>query len=132
MRTMMSGAAALKAAAALILTLTWLAPAANAAGATSMCISDDRAPPTLPPSGQLLDQMEGTYQLSNGRRVTLHRVHQRLWIVFGPRRDIPLDRVGQTRFTSRDGSVDLDYRADAEQISMRYPADARGRFTRVC
>lgn len=132
MRTTMSGAAAMKAVAAFTFTLTLLASAPDAAAATTMCVSDDRTPQTLPPSGQLLDQMEGRYQLSNGQRVTLHRVHQRLWIDFGPTRDVPLDRVGETRFTSRDGSVDLDYRPDSEQISMRYPADERGRFMRVC
>ena len=134
MRTLLSGAAALTAAIALTL-LSAAASTANAAEVTdrgAICMRDVPALPTLPPNGLLLDQMEGKYQLSNGQRVTLHRVHQRLWIDFGRRRDIPLDHVGQTRFTSRDGSVDLSFRPDSEQISMRYPADARGRFVRAC
>ena len=128
MRTMMSGAAALAAAFALSL----FSPLANAAGATILCVSEDRAPPTLPSSGQLLDQMEGHYQLSNGQRVKLHRVQERLWIEFRPRRDVALERIGENRFTSRDGSVDLSYQPDSQQISMRYPTDGRGHFVRAC
>lgn len=129
MRTMMSGAAAFTAAVALSL----LSSAASARQGGGMCVHDTSPPPnSLPPSGQLFDQMEGKYQLSNGQRVTLHRVHQRLWIDFGRRRDVPLDRVGETQFASRDGSVRLSYQPEQEVISMRYSADARGRLVRAC
>ena len=130
MRTMMSGAAALTAAAALTL-LSPLAAAADGVDGASMCLRG--APPqSLPTGSDVLDQMEGKYRLSNGQRVTLHRINHRLWIDFDRRRDMPLERVGDNQFMSRDGSVNLRYVPEREEISMRYPADARGRFIRAC
>jgi len=129
MRTMLSGAAALTAAIALTLLST--AHAAEVTDRDAICLRG-APPPSLPTSGDTLEQMEGKYQLSNGQRVTLHRINHRLWIDFGRRRDMPLERVGDNRFMSRDGSVNLSYVPEREEISMRYPADARGRFVKAC
>lgn len=127
MRTMMSGAAAFAAATALSL----LSSAALAVQPNAVCVSAP-SPRALPVSGEMFEQIEGKYRLSNGERVTLHRVNQRLWIAFGTRRGVPLDRVGDTEFAARDGSVKLSYRPELEEISMRYLADERGRYVKAC
>jgi len=127
MRTMMSGAAAFTAAIALSL----LSSAAHAAQPGAVCVRAP-SPQALPVSGEMFEQIEGKYQLSNGERVTLQRVGARLWVAFGTRRGVPLDRVGETQFAARDGSVRLSYQPELEEISMRYLADESGRYVRAC
>jgi len=86
----------------------------------------------LPASSQLFDQMEGMYMLSNGQRIRVENRGAGLAVDFGRQHQISLDRVGETAFVSRDGTVNLNYRPDSEQIFVRYTADDRGRYVRAC
>lgn len=82
----------------------------------------------------MLETVSGTYRLSNGVRLQLGQLNDRLVADFGRRPRVVLLPTGEGQFTSRDGQVTLRYLDDArgERIVVTYPADARGRYRRTC
>lgn len=93
-------------------------------------------PPPQPvtPSTEVLGAIEGAYRLSNGQRLELASLDQRVVADFGRWHQVPLVAVAPDRFESRDGLVRLRYEADerVERIIVSYPADRRGRYVDVC
>jgi hypothetical protein len=93
-------------------------------------------PPPQPvtPSTEVLDSIEGAYRLSNGQKIELASLDERVVADFGRWHQVPLVAVGPDRFESRDGLVRLRYEADdrVERIIVSYPADRRGRYVDVC
>ena len=129
MRTMKSSAAAFAVGFAATLAILF----STSADAAEMCVRQGQPPPHEQRVGLLLmEQMEGAYQLSNGQRVKLYGSGQRLWVDFGRRREVGLDRVGEHQFAARDGSVNLSYRPELDEIAVVYTADMRGRYVKAC
>ena len=93
-------------------------------------------PPPQPvtPSAEVLDSIDGAYRLSNGQRLGLASLDQRVVADFGRWHQVPLVAVAPDRFESRDGLVRLRYEADEriERIIVSYPADRRGRYVDIC
>jgi len=93
-------------------------------------------PPLQPvtPSAEVLDSIDGTYRLSNGQRVGLASLDERVVADFGRWHQIALVAVAPDRFESRDGLVRLRYEADerVERIVVSYPADRRGNYVDAC
>jgi hypothetical protein len=83
---------------------------------------------------QLADEVEGTYALSNGRRLELLDIDQQIYADFGKWSRIQLQEVGPHRFASRGGDVQMTWvpgqRTDT--ILLSYPADSRGRLAPGC
>lgn len=83
---------------------------------------------------QLAAAVEGAYGLSNGRRLDLVDLDQRVYADFGKWSRVELHEVGPHRFASREGDVQMSYvpglRTDT--ILLSYPADSRGRLKRGC
>lgn len=93
-------------------------------------------PPPQPvaPAAEVLDSIDGAYRLSNGQKLELASLDQRVVADFGRWHQIPLVATAPDRFESRDGLVWLRYEADArtERIVVSYPADRRGRYVSAC
>lgn len=83
--------------------------------------------------GQLIDDVEGAYALSNGRRLDLIDIDDRLYADFGRRR-IELREVGPQRFASRGGDVQMSWAPGRyrDRIVLSYPADSEGHFAHGC
>ena len=98
------------------------------------CIRIGPPPQPVTPSAEVLGSIEGAYRLSNGQRLELASLDQRVVADFGRWHQVPLVAVGPDRFESRDGLVRLRYEADerVERIIVSYPADRRGRYVDVC
>jgi len=83
---------------------------------------------------QLADAVEGSYALSNGRRLDLVDLDQRVYADFdaGKWSRVALLEVGPHRFASREGDVQLTYVPGPvnDTIMLSYPADSRGRLKR--
>lgn len=140
---MRTGSVVLHGGAALAAAL-WTLPAAAAGGAIGVQetqvpvagISCQRTTPLQPvaPSTEVMSVIDGAYRLSNGRRLDLSSLDQRLVADFGRAREVPLVAVAPDRFESSDGTVKLSYQARGreEWIVVSYPADSRGRYVDVC
>lgn len=78
--------------------------------------------------------VQGRYALSNGQRVTLVNHYQDLVAVFDAGRPVRLREVGQHRFASPEGDVQLSWAPSPREDTIRlsYPADAGGRLRRSC
>ena len=61
-----------------------------------------------------LSQVQGDYQLSNGHRVTLAESNGRLYAVLGKRDRRELLATGEHTFSTRDGSLKLQFQPQAE------------------
>ena len=93
-----------------------------------------------PPSGristgqQLADEVAGPYALSNGRRLDLIHLDERLIAEFDKRRRVELEQVGPHLFASRGRDVELAWMPGqrADTILLSYPADSKGRLKRSC
>lgn len=83
---------------------------------------------------QLIDEVEGSYRLSNGRWLTLVDLDQRIYAEFDEWRRVQLQEVGPHRFASREGDVQMVWMPEqrADTILLSYPADSRGRLQRSC
>lgn len=83
---------------------------------------------------QLVDEVEGSYLLSNGRWLALIDLDQRLYAEFDHWRRVQLQEVGPHLFASREGDVQMTWMPDrrADTILLSYPADSRGRLRRGC
>ena len=83
---------------------------------------------------QLADEVEGTYALSNGRRLELIDLDQQVVADFGKWSRVRLDEVGPHRFASREGDVTLTWLPGErlDTIVLSYPADSRGQLQRGC
>ncbi|MFC0253452.1 hypothetical protein [Massilia consociata] len=79
---------------------------------------------------QLANEVEGSYALSNGRRLELIHLDQRVYADFGKWSRVALAEVGPHRFASRDGEVQMSWMPGprTDQILLSYPADHRGRY----
>lgn len=82
---------------------------------------------------QLAAEVEGSYALSNGRRLDLLDIDQRVYADFGKWSRVQLDEIGPHRFASREGDVQLTWLPGerTDTILLSYPADSRGRLKRV-
>lgn len=83
---------------------------------------------------QLADEVVGSYALSNGHRLDLISLDERLIAEFDKRRRVQLEEVGPHLFASRSGDVELAWMPGqrADFILMSYPADSQGRLKRSC
>ncbi len=83
---------------------------------------------------QLASEVEGSYALSNGRRLELIDLDQRLVADFGKWSRVELAEVGPHRFVSRGGNVEMTYMPGrrTDSILLSYPADSKGRLARGC
>lgn len=83
---------------------------------------------------QLADSVQGSYALSNGRRLELIDLDQRVYADFGKWSRVQLEEVGPHRFASREGDVQLTWVPGriTDTILLSYPADSRGRLKRGC
>jgi len=83
---------------------------------------------------QLADEVEGSYALSNGRRLDLLDIDQRVYADFGKWSRVELQEVGPHRFASREGDVQMTWMPGerTDTILLSYPADSRGRLKRGC
>ncbi len=83
---------------------------------------------------QLADEVEGTYALSNGRRLELLDIDQQVWADFGKWSRVQLNEIGPHRFASREGDVQMTWvpGQPADTILLSYPADSRGQLKRGC
>ncbi|MCC2956589.1 hypothetical protein LK542_13295 [Massilia sp. IC2-477] len=83
---------------------------------------------------QLASEVEGSYALSNGRRLELIDLDQQVYADFGKWSRVRLDEVGPHRFASREGDVQMTWLPGerTDTIVLSYPADSRGRFKRGC
>jgi len=115
-----------------------LACAGQCAGQAQVNVAAQRSS-AAPPSGfiatgaQLAAEVEGSYALSNGRRLDLLDIDQRVYADFGKWSRVQLDEVGPHRFASREGDVQLTWLPGerTDTILLSYPADSRGRLKRV-
>ena len=83
---------------------------------------------------QLASEVEGTYALSNGRRLELIDLDQRVYADFGKWSRVELTEVGPHRFASREGDVQMTWvpGGRTDKILLSYPADSKGRLRRGC
>lgn len=83
---------------------------------------------------QLAAEVEGSYALSNGRRLDLLDIDQRVYADFGKWSRVELAEVGPHRFASREGDVQMTWLPGerTDTILLSYPADSRGRLKRGC
>ncbi len=83
---------------------------------------------------QLASAVEGSYSLSNGRRLDLVDLDQRVLADFDKRTRVALNEVGTNRFASREGDVQMTYQPGerTDNIRLSYPADSKGRIKRGC
>ncbi|MFN3792771.1 hypothetical protein [Massilia sp.] len=83
---------------------------------------------------QLADEVAGSYALSNGHRLDLIHLDQRLIAEFDKRRRVQLEEVGPHLFASRSGDVEMAWMPGqrADTILLSYPADDQGRLRRSC
>lgn len=83
---------------------------------------------------QLTDAVQGTYALSNGRRLELVGLDRDLYANFDRWNRVDLVEVGAHRFASREGDIQMTWvpgqRTDT--IYLSYPADSKGRLKRSC
>lgn len=83
---------------------------------------------------QLASEVEGSYALSNGRRLELVDVDHGLAADFDRWTRVELDEIGPHRFASREGDIEMTWvpgpRTDT--ILLSYPADSKGRLKRSC
>ncbi|QOY93872.1 hypothetical protein IM543_20440 [Massilia sp. UMI-21] len=117
-----------------------LASAAGCAGQDTVTVTAQRsAAPGL--SGevistgtQLVDEVQGSYRLSNGRWIDLIDLDQQLYAEFDHWRRVQLREVGPHLFASRAGDVQMSWMPDqrADTILLSYPADSKGRLRRSC
>lgn len=79
---------------------------------------------------QLADEVAGSYALSNGRRLDLIHLDERLVAEFDKRRRVELEEVGPHLFASRAGEVRMAWMPGqrTDTILLSYPADSRGRL----
>jgi len=91
-------------------------------------------PKPVTPDAGVMEAIDGTYRLSNGTRLDLSNVNNRLFADFGRTPDVRLVPVGPNRFESQDGLVKVSFQSNArdEWITVSYPADTRGRYIDVC
>ncbi|WP_143745817.1 hypothetical protein [Massilia sp. KIM] len=83
-------------------------------------------------SPQLIEELEGVYRLSNGRRLDLVEQDDRLWADFGKSKLVPLEQVAPDRLASPGGAVTVEYRGRNGRIVVHYPADEDGRLAPGC
>ncbi len=83
---------------------------------------------------QLADEVVGSYALSNGHRLDLIHLDQRLIAEFDKRRRVQLEEVGPHLFASRGGDVEMAWMPGqrTDTILLSYPADDQGRLRRSC
>lgn len=83
---------------------------------------------------QLADEVVGAYALSNGHRLDLIHLDERLIAEFDKRRRVELEEVGPHLFASRGGDVQMAWMPGerADTILLSYPADSQGRLKRSC
>jgi hypothetical protein len=81
---------------------------------------------------QLIEELEGVYRLSNGRRLDLVEQDDRLWADFGKWSLVPLEQVAPDRLASPGGAVTVEYRRENGRIVVHYPADEGGRLAPGC
>ena len=83
---------------------------------------------------QLADEVAGSYALSNGHRLDLIHLDERLVAEFDKRRRVQLEEVGPHLFASRGGDVEMAWMPGqrTDTILLTYPADSQGRFRRSC
>lgn len=65
-------------------------------------------------STEQLFEMQGDYQLSNGHRLVLTELDQRLYAVLGKHDRRELLATGDNTFTTRDGSISLRFQPGAD------------------
>ena len=83
---------------------------------------------------QLADEVVGSYALSNGHRLDLIHLDERLIAEFDKRRQVHLEEVGPHLFASRTGDVQMAWMRGerTDTILLSYPADSEGRLRRSC
>ena len=83
---------------------------------------------------QLADEVVGSYALSNGHRLDLIHLDERLIAEFDKRRRVQLEEVGPHLFASRGGDVEMAWMPGqrSDTILLSYPADDQGRLRRSC
>lgn len=83
---------------------------------------------------QLADEVVGSYALSNGHRLDLIHLDERLIAEFDKRRRVQLEEVGPHLFASRSGDVEMAWMPGqrTDTILLSYPADNQGRLRRSC
>ncbi|GEM_PF-2514205 len=83
---------------------------------------------------QLADEVAGSYALSNGHRLDLIHLDERLIAEFDKRRRVQLEEVGPHLFASRSGDVEMAWMPGqrTDTILLSYPADNQGRLRRSC
>lgn len=106
-------------------TVTVTAQRSAAAGASGNFIST---------STQLVDEVQGSYRLSNGRWIDLIDLDQQLYAEFDHWNRVRLREVGPHLFASRSGDVTMAWMPDQrpDTILLSYPADSKGRLRRSC
>lgn len=116
-----------------------LASAAQCGAQGKVSVTARRGTPGAPGAfvatgAQLADAVKGTYALSNGRRLELVELDERVYADFGKWSRVALDEVGPQQFASREGDVQMTWvpgpRTDT--ILLSYPADSKGRLKRGC
>jgi hypothetical protein len=74
------------------------------------------------PTVQQIDDVQGTYKLSDNRRVEVFALGTRLYVRIGhgPQRELVL--AGQNRFAARDGSIAIQFAAnfDTDRIVLEH------------
>ena len=83
---------------------------------------------------QLASELEGTYALSNGVRMEVILLDQRIYAEWGKWSRVELEEVGPHQLASPEGDVHLTYMPNKKNgsIVMSYPADKKGRLKRYC
>lgn len=117
-----------------------LASAAQCGAQGKVNITAQREAMGAAPSGristgiQLADEVVGSYALSNGHRLDLIHLDERLIAEFDKRRRVQLEEVGPHLFASRSGDVEMAWMPGqrTDTILLSYPADDQGRLRRSC
>jgi len=83
---------------------------------------------------QLADEVVGSYALSNGHRLDLIHLDERLIAEFDKRRRVQLEEGGPHLFASRSGDVEMAWMPGqrTDTILLSYPADNQGRLRHSC
>lgn len=110
----------------------WLCAAGARAGVCEQVGSSTI--PTVVVTPQATERLEGKYALSNGQRIELLSMNDKLYADFGRHNPVPLKEIERNEFRSPDGAVRLSFVPDRREdhIVLSDPADRRGRFVEAC
>lgn len=121
----------------LLLSIPLLLSAGAAGAQTAYPLTDNSAMSTVqvtPPPGAArlsaadLEEVGGTYQLSNGWRLTIEPGSRGINARIDRQRPIHLIALSREKFVSRDGNVSMEFDTASEEGNMRMsyvPGDAR-------